>query len=112
MFMLYNKVSIISPSFISDFSFVHFQELAWKEKEPEERKLNFIPQKYSCLRHVPSYARFINERFERCLDLYLCPRQRKMRVSTAFSVWKDLKNRFAWILDYSIPSHIFLSYEM
>ena len=26
------------------------------------------------------FARFINERFERCLDLYLCPRMRKERV--------------------------------
>ena len=29
---------------------------------------------------VPAYARFINERFERCLDLYLCPRARRKRV--------------------------------
>ena len=29
---------------------------------------------------VPAYDRFINERFERCLDLYLCPRTRKKRV--------------------------------
>ena len=29
---------------------------------------------------VPAYARFINERFERCLDLYLCPRTRRKRV--------------------------------
>ena len=29
---------------------------------------------------VPAYRRFINERFERCLDLYLCPRTRRKRV--------------------------------
>lgn len=29
---------------------------------------------------VPSYAAFIKERFERCLDLYLCPRVRQNRV--------------------------------
>lgn len=57
------------------------EELTWKEQEPEERKLNFLPKKYSCLRAVPAYTRFINERFERCLDLYLCPRQRKMRMN-------------------------------
>lgn len=39
-----------------------------------------MPQQYRCLRAVPAYPRFIQERFERCLDLYLCPRQRKMRV--------------------------------
>ncbi|XP_064641082.1 ribosome biogenesis protein bop1-like isoform X2 [Lineus longissimus] len=57
------------------------EEEAWKEMDPEDRRLNFIPRKYSCLRLVPSYVRFINERFERCLDLYLCPRQRKMRMN-------------------------------
>ena len=52
------------------------------EKEPERRnKLNFLPQKYDCLRKVPAYEKFINERFERCLDLYLAPRARKMRLT-------------------------------
>ncbi|XP_034776774.2 ribosome biogenesis protein bop1 isoform X1 [Acipenser ruthenus] len=57
------------------------EKLAWEQQEAEERKLNFIPQKFSCLRAVPAFQRFIHERFERCLDLYLCPRQRKMRVN-------------------------------
>lgn len=56
------------------------QELQWKNQEPYERKTNIIPKKFSCLRLVPAYERFTNERFERCLDLYLCPRQRKMKV--------------------------------
>ena len=51
------------------------------EDEPWKRKTNFIPQKYDSLRKVPSYSRFINERFERCLDLYLAPRARKMRLT-------------------------------
>ncbi len=29
---------------------------------------------------MPAYANFIKERFERCLDLYLCPRVRRKRV--------------------------------
>lgn len=29
---------------------------------------------------MPSYAAFIKERFERCLDLYLCPRVRQRRL--------------------------------
>lgn len=57
------------------------ERLAWEQQEPEERKLNFLPQAYKCLRAVPAFPRFIHERFERCLDLYLCPRQRKMRVN-------------------------------
>ncbi|XP_064610704.1 ribosome biogenesis protein bop1-like [Liolophura sinensis] len=64
-----------------EYLFTKEEEDAWKEKEPEERRINFIPQKYSSLRLVPAYSRFINERFERCLDLYLCPRQRKMRMN-------------------------------
>ncbi|NXF62627.1 BOP1 protein, partial [Ciccaba nigrolineata] len=56
------------------------EQLAWEQQEAAERKLNFVPQQYRCLRAVPAYTRFIHERFERCLDLYLCPRQRKMRV--------------------------------
>ncbi|XP_072216736.1 ribosome biogenesis protein BOP1 [Excalfactoria chinensis] len=57
------------------------EKLAWEQQEPAERRLNFVPQQYRCLRAVPAYPRFIHERFERCLDLYLCPRQRKMRVN-------------------------------
>jgi ribosome biogenesis protein ERB1 len=41
--------------------------------DPEERPA-FVPTSFDCLRHVPVYASFIKERFERCLDLYLCPR--------------------------------------
>lgn len=57
------------------------ERLAWEQQDPEDRKLPFLPRKYSCLRSVPAFSRFIHERFERCLDLYLCPRQRKMRVN-------------------------------
>lgn len=56
------------------------QRLAWEQQEPDERKLGFLPRRFPSLRAVPAYGRFIQERFERCLDLYLCPRQRKMRV--------------------------------
>ncbi|XP_023831054.1 ribosome biogenesis protein bop1 isoform X2 [Salvelinus sp. IW2-2015] len=57
------------------------ERLAWEQQDAEDRKLPFLPQKHSCLRAVPAFSRFIHERFERCLDLYLCPRQRKMRVN-------------------------------
>ena len=32
-------------------------------------------------RKVPAYSNFVNERFERCLDLYLAPRARIMRLT-------------------------------
>ena len=40
----------------------------------------FQPRAFDALRLVPAYAEFIKERFERCLDLYLCPRTRRRRV--------------------------------
>lgn len=64
-----------------EYLFNKEEEEKWREQEPEDRRINFIPQKFSTLRSVPAYPRFINERFERCLDLYLCPRQRKIRMN-------------------------------
>lgn len=51
------------------------------EETPWKRKLHFIPQKYDSLRKVPAYSRYIKERFLRCLDLYLCPRAIKMKLT-------------------------------
>ncbi|KAK1117740.1 hypothetical protein K0M31_015681 [Melipona bicolor] len=48
---------------------------------PWKRKLHFIPQKYNSLREVPAYPKYVKERFQRCLDLYLCPRALKMRLT-------------------------------
>ena len=45
-----------------------------------DRPQNFLTKKYDSLRKVPGYSNFIQEKFERCLDLYLCPRQRKVRL--------------------------------
>ena len=57
------------------------QELEkWEKQDPEDRRINFVPKKFSNLRVVPAYDDFIKERFDRCLDMYLAPRQRKMRV--------------------------------
>jgi ribosome biogenesis protein ERB1 len=49
--------------------------------DPSERPYNFIPKKHTCLRHVAAYPNAVKERFERCLDLYLCPRQLKKRLN-------------------------------
>ena len=51
------------------------------DMDPEDRPNNFLPEKYDCLRHVPGYENFVKERFERCLDLYLCPRKLKKRLN-------------------------------
>ena len=61
------------------------EELAeWNDLDPEDRPTNFIPKKHSNLRSVGAYDRFIQERFERCLDLYLCPRMKKKKVHCHF----------------------------
>jgi len=33
------------------------------------------------MRSIPAYENAMKESFERCLDLYLCPRVRRKRVS-------------------------------
>jgi ribosome biogenesis protein ERB1 len=43
-------------------------------------KVPFVPRSHDCLRRVPQYERLVQERFERCLDLYLCPRVRNKRI--------------------------------
>ena len=66
-----------------EYLFTEKEKKEWedKEEEPNKRKLQFIPEKYDSLRKVPAYKMFINERFERCLDLYLAPRARKLRLT-------------------------------
>lgn len=49
--------------------------------EPHKRKLHFMPQKYRSLREVPAYSRYLRERFLRCLDLYLCPRAKRVKLN-------------------------------
>ncbi|THG17840.1 hypothetical protein TEA_011380 [Camellia sinensis var. sinensis] len=47
----------------------------------EEDRPKFIPKRFTSLRSVPAYEKAVNETFERCLDLYLCPRVRKKRIN-------------------------------
>ncbi|KAK4401985.1 Ribosome biogenesis protein BOP1 [Sesamum angolense] len=48
-----------------------------------EPKRRFIPSKgeHTSLRSVPAYEKAVHETFDRCLDLYLCPRVRKKRIN-------------------------------
>ncbi|KAK0731780.1 NUC169 domain-containing protein [Lasiosphaeris hirsuta] len=54
---------------------------AWEALDPEEREKDYMPQKYGALRKVPAWDTLVNERFERCMDLYLAPRVRKNRLN-------------------------------
>ncbi|KAF9485377.1 ribosome biogenesis protein ERB1 [Pholiota conissans] len=53
----------------------------WEALDPEDRERNYLPQKYSSLRLVPAYDRFIKERFFRQLDLYLAPRVQRVKLN-------------------------------
>ncbi|CAM9101342.1 unnamed protein product [Phaeothamnion confervicola] len=58
------------------------EELAqWEAADPSERTHDFIPKRFDSLRQVGAYAGLVKERFERCLDLYLCPRAFKRRLN-------------------------------
>ncbi|XP_058108486.1 ribosome biogenesis protein BOP1 homolog isoform X2 [Magnolia sinica] len=47
----------------------------------EEDRPKFIPKRFESLRGVPAYENALKEGFDRCLDLYLCPRTRKKRIN-------------------------------
>ncbi|KAF8411858.1 hypothetical protein HHK36_004417 [Tetracentron sinense] len=47
----------------------------------EEDRPKFIPRRFESLRSVPAYDNALKESFDRCLDLYLCPRTRKKRIN-------------------------------
>lgn len=66
-----------------EYLFDDLEMREWKrlETQPHKRKLHFLPQKFNSLREVPAYPRYLRERFLRCLDLYLCPRARRMRLT-------------------------------
>merc|ERR1719270_498788 len=66
-----------------EYLFTEKEKKEWERAtaEGDKRKLPFLPQKFASLRQVPAWDNFIRERFERCLDLYLAPRQRKMRLT-------------------------------
>jgi ribosome biogenesis protein ERB1 len=55
--------------------------LAWKELDPEDRPFDFIPKKFGSMREVAAYPQLMQERFHRCLDLYLAPRSKRTRLN-------------------------------
>jgi ribosome biogenesis protein ERB1 len=55
---------------------------AWEELPPKDRPQGLmIPKKFPNLRSVGAYEHSVREAFERCLDLYLCPRVMKRRLN-------------------------------
>ncbi|KAL2042879.1 hypothetical protein N7G274_004639 [Stereocaulon virgatum] len=57
------------------------EKKAWEEADEEDKDKDFLPTNHDALRKVPGYTRFIKEKFERCLDLYLAPRVRRSKLN-------------------------------
>jgi ribosome biogenesis protein ERB1 len=54
----------------------------WEKLDPKDRPYGMlIPKKHQNLRSVGAYEYSVREAFERCLDLYLCPRIMKRRLN-------------------------------
>ena len=54
---------------------------AWEAADEEDREQDFLPADHDALRKVPGYIRFVKDKFERCLDLYLAPRVRRSKLN-------------------------------
>ncbi|KAI4236403.1 MAG: hypothetical protein LQ352_008011 [Teloschistes flavicans] len=57
------------------------EKQAWEAADDEDRDKEYLPTDHSSLRKVPGYERFVKEKFERCLDLYLAPRVRRSKLN-------------------------------
>ena len=57
------------------------EEEAWRQQDPSDRPLDFVPRRYAAMRLIPAYTEYVKERFDRCLDLYLCPRVRRRKLN-------------------------------
>jgi len=64
-----------------EYLFDNDEKEKWEKAEKEDREQNYIPNKVDALRKVPFYQNLIKEHFERCLDLYLCPRLMKKKIN-------------------------------
>jgi ribosome biogenesis protein ERB1 len=53
----------------------------WHATDPEDRERDYLPEKYPSLRLVPAYDRFIKDRFNRQLDLYMAPRVQRVKLN-------------------------------
>ncbi len=54
---------------------------SWEKLDEEDRDKDFLPTNHESLRKVPGYDKFVKEKFERCLDLYLAPRIRRNKLN-------------------------------
>ena len=55
------------------------EKRVWNDKDLDDRDKSFLPKDHDSLRKVGGYDNLVKEKFERCLDLYLAPRVRRIR---------------------------------
>lgn len=65
------------PEYLPDMD----EKAAWAAAEDSDREKDFLPADHDALRKVPGYGRFVKDKFERCLDLYLAPRVRRSKLN-------------------------------
>jgi ribosome biogenesis protein ERB1 len=65
----------------AEYLFNEQEQKEWEEKDPMNRDIPYVPQKYSALRKVPAYDQIIKERFDRCLDLFIAPRVVRPKIN-------------------------------
>ena len=65
------------PEYLPDES----EKKAWEQADEEDRDKDYLPTNHDSLRKVPGYEKFLKEKFERCLDLYLAPRVRRSKLN-------------------------------
>lgn len=65
------------PEYLPDKS----EKKAWEDADEEDHDKEFLASDHDALRKVPGYEKFVKERFERCLDLYLAPRVRRSKLN-------------------------------
>ena len=72
----------------AEYLFTKDERKEWEATDTSDRKLDFMPEKHDSLRKVPGYDNFVQERFDRQLDLYLAPRSKKRKPKILEGVTK------------------------
>lgn len=57
------------------------ERATWEATDEEDKDKEYLPTDHDALRKVPGYDKFVKEKFERCLDLYLAPRVRRSKLN-------------------------------
>lgn len=74
-----------------EYLFSPEEKQKWENSHPFDRDLDFIPQSFKSLRHVPGYLNGLKERFLRQLNLHMAPRiTKKVFIGTSHDLLPEL----------------------